>query len=198
VKRAHLATAALGAVLCAANGAAIAPLAAQEPEPARTLAAGPNAGLTSARCGLCHDITHVTRTRLSRGEWSDNVKNMIERGAPIAPDEVPLIVEYLAVYYNRDTPPPAGDAAPAAAGDPVQQLLAANACTACHAVDRRVVGPSFREIAARYKDDAGARGRLAAKIKAGGSGVWGAVPMPPHAQLDPAALEALAGWVLSQ
>ena len=85
-----------------AFGLAVAPLAAQEDAPSRTLTPGKGADLTSARCGICHDVTHITRGKLSRGEWQDNVKNMIERGAPIEPAEVPVIVEYLATYYNRD------------------------------------------------------------------------------------------------
>ena len=61
------------------------PSAAQDNEPSRTLTPGKGSDLTSARCGICHEVTHITRGKLSRGEWQDNVKNMIERGAPIAP-----------------------------------------------------------------------------------------------------------------
>ena len=65
-------------------------------------------------------------------------------------------------------------------------------------VDKRVVGPSFREVAARYTGDAGATQRLAAKIRAGGQGVWGNVPMPPNAGLSEADAQTLASWVLKQ
>jgi len=189
------------AVMLAIGGAAIAQLSAQEAAPALTLTPGKGADLTMARCGLCHEITHITRARLSRGEWQDNVRNMIERGMPIAPDEIPIVVEYLATFYNRDSAAPAADpaaASAAAAQDPVQRLLGDNACLSCHGVDQKIVGPSFREVAARYAGDTGASARIAGKIKAGGAGNWGSIPMPPHAGLSDAELAQLAAWILAR
>lgn len=129
---------------------------------------------------------------------------MIERGAPMAPDEAPIILEYLATYYNRDSPAPGPD--PAAAGyglggiseDPVARLLNANACIACHALDKRLVGPSFREVAARFARDGAAPARLAKKIREGGAGNWGNVSMPPHPGLSDADLNHIVGWILQQ
>jgi cytochrome c5 len=68
---------------------AVSPLSAQEPEPARTLTPGKGVEITTARCVICHDAQHITRAKLSRDEWAYNIKNMIERGAPIAQDEIP-------------------------------------------------------------------------------------------------------------
>lgn len=184
-----------------ASGIAVAPLAAQEPEPSKTLTPGKGSDLTMAKCAICHDAEHITRARLSRGEWEFNIKNMIERGAPITADEIPLILDYLAAYYNRDSAPPAPDPAAAGGGsgqDPVQRLLTANACTACHGVDNRIVGPSFREIAARYAGDSDAPARLAAKIRQGGAGAWGQVPMPPHPAMADADLREITAWILSR
>jgi cytochrome c len=189
---------AVAGTLLLAGGMAIAPLSAQESAPARTLTPGKGADLTMARCALCHEITHITRARLSRGEWQDNVRNMVERGMPIAPEEIPLVVDYLATYYNRDSAPPAPDRAAEAAQDPMQRLLADNACLSCHAVDRQVIGPSFREVASRYAGDTGAGARLAAKIKAGGAGSWGTTPMPPHAGLTDGQLAQITEWVLTR
>ena len=183
----------LAAVLVAAGIS----VAQEEPAPSRTLTSGKGVELTTARCVLCHDAQHITRTRLSRGEWEFNIKNMIERGAPIAPNEIAPILEYLSLYYNRDVAPPAPTAA-AGGSDPVQNLLNANACTACHEVDRRVVGPSFKEVAAKYASDNAAAGKLAAKIKQGGSGAWGNVPMPPNPGVSDADLQQLASWILRQ
>lgn len=180
-----------------AIGLTAVPSAAQDNEPSRTLTPGKGSDLTSARCGICHDVTHITRGKLSRGEWQDNVKNMIERGAPIDPAEVPLIIEYLATYYNRDSEAPPPEAAPANS-DPVQRLLAVNACTGCHGMTQKIVGPAFREIAARYSDDKSAASKLAAKIKNGGAGNWGTIAMPAHASLTDAELAQLVGWVLAQ
>jgi len=180
-----------------AIGLTAAPSTAQDNEPSRTLTPGKGSDLTSARCGICHEVTHITRGKLSRGEWQDNVKNMIERGAPIDPAEVPVIVEYLATYYNRDSEAPLPEAAPANA-DPVQRLLAVNACSGCHGLTQKIVGPAFREIAARYAGDKSAASKLAAKIKSGGAGNWGTIAMPPHASLTDAELAQLAGWILAQ
>lgn len=170
------------------------PLSAQEAEPPRTLAPGKGVEITTARCVICHDAQHITRAKLSRDEWAFNIKNMIERGAPIMQDEIPAILEYLATYYNRDSAPPAADAT--TAGNPVEQLLTANACIACHHASQRMVGPSFKEIAAKFAGAADASALLAKKIKDGGSGNWGNVPMPGHPQLSDADLGSIVSWVL--
>ncbi|MBA4262389.1 MAG: cytochrome C [Comamonadaceae bacterium] len=86
--------------------------------------------------------------------------------------------------------------APAAsAGANVNNLLAANACTACHGVKNKIVGPSFVEIAAKHKGKANLEEYLAGRIKGGGSGVFGAVPMPPQPQLSDADAKTLAAWI---
>lgn len=171
-------------------------VAQDEPAPSKTLTLGKGVELATARCVICHDATHITRTKLSRNEWEFNIKNMIERGAPIAPNEIAPILEYLALYYNRDVAAPAPSAA--AGGDPLANLLSANACTACHQVDQKVVGPSFREVAARYAGDSAAAGKLAKKIREGGAGVWGATPMPPNTGLSDADMKQLVNWILGQ
>ena len=128
---------------------------------------------------------------------------MIERGAPMAPAEIPVILDYLAAYYNRDSaaPPPDPEAAAfgmEGGGAPVQKLLNANACVACHTLDKRVVGPSFKEVAAKYTGDGDAPGRLEKKVREGGSGNWGSVPMPPNPALSDADLAQIVGWILQQ
>lgn len=88
--------------------------------------------------------------------------------------------------------------APAAPAKPAALALAEqNACLACHGIDSKLVGPGFTQVAAKYKGDAGAPARLAAKIKAGGSGAWGQVPMPPQAQLKDADVQQLVSWILA-
>lgn len=76
-------------------------------------------------------------------------------------------------------------------------LATSKNCMSCHAVDRKVLGPSFKDIAARYKDSKGAVDMLSAKIMKGGSGVWGPVPMPANNQVNEADAKKLAAWVLS-
>ena len=70
-------------------------------------------------------------------------------------------------------------------------------CMACHAVDRKLVGPSYKDVAAKYAGDAAAADKLAAKIMKGGSGVWGAIPTPANPQVSAAEANILAAWVLS-
>jgi cytochrome c551/c552 len=164
------------------------------------LVSGPGVGITQSRCQICHELGHITRSRLSRGEWADNLRNMRERGAPIADDEFEIILNYLAAYYGRDpAPPPAPDTLGAGAGgDPIAGLLQAHGCSGCHAADRRVVGPSFREIAERYAGDAGAAARLEQKVRKGGQGAWGQVPMPAAPAISDADIARLVRWVLGQ
>jgi cytochrome c len=83
-----------------------------------------------------------------------------------------------------------------AVADPA--LASAKNCMACHAVDRKLVGPAFKEVAKKYAADKGAAETLATKIQKGGSGVWGAVPMPANPQVTDADARKLADWVLSQ
>ncbi|MBV8380243.1 MAG: c-type cytochrome [Paucibacter sp.] len=70
-------------------------------------------------------------------------------------------------------------------------------CLACHAVDHKIVGPAYKDVAAKYAKDKDAVDKLSAKIIKGGSGVWGAIPMPPNA-VSEAEAKQLAQWVLSQ
>ena len=84
-------------------------------------------------------------------------------------------------------------AAPAMASE---DLAKKHACTACHAVDKKVVGPAFKEVAAKYKGNAKAEAMLVEKVKKGGVGVWGQVPMPPNSSVPDADVKALVKWVL--
>lgn len=76
-------------------------------------------------------------------------------------------------------------------------LAKAKNCMACHATDKKLVGPSFKDVAAKYAKDSGAEAKLAQKVRAGGSGVWGQVPMPPNPQLTEAEANSLVKWILS-
>jgi cytochrome c len=77
------------------------------------------------------------------------------------------------------------------------QLAQAKNCMACHAVDKKLVGPSYKEVATRYAGQKDAVDRLAVKIMKGGSGVWGPVPMPANVQVSEAEARKLAAWVLT-
>ena len=75
-------------------------------------------------------------------------------------------------------------------------LAKANACLACHAMDRKVLGPAFKDVAAKYAGRKDAVEYLTAKIKSGGAGIWGAIPMPAQARLSDAQAKELAQWIL--
>jgi cytochrome c len=72
-----------------------------------------------------------------------------------------------------------------------------NGCLACHAVDKKVVGPSYKEVAAKYRNDKTAQAKLEQKVKLGGTGVWGAIPMPPNGAASDADIKALVTWILA-
>ena len=78
-----------------------------------------------------------------------------------------------------------------------EELAKKSACTACHAIDKKLVGPSYKDVAGKYAGQAGAADKLAVKIQKGGSGVWGPVPMPANAQVNEAEAKKLAAWVLT-
>ncbi|AOW13691.1 cytochrome C' [Hydrogenophaga crassostreae] len=78
-----------------------------------------------------------------------------------------------------------------------EALAKSKNCMACHAVDKKLVGPSYKEVATKYAGNASAVDMLAAKIIKGGSGVWGAIPMPANTQVNEADAKKLAAWVLS-
>lgn len=78
------------------------------------------------------------------------------------------------------------------------ELAKKYACFACHTLDKKMVGPSYKDVAAKYRGDKQAPAKLAAKVKNGGQGVWGNVPMPPNAAVPDADINALVKWILSQ
>jgi cytochrome c551/c552 len=92
------------------------------------------------------------------------------------------------------TEPPSAQALAAAAATPARDLLQKHVCLACHQVDAKAIGPSFREVAARHGARADAKDYLAAKIRQGGVGGWGTIPMPPQS-LAEADLQAIAAWL---
>ncbi len=79
----------------------------------------------------------------------------------------------------------------------VQQILTSNACLACHAVDKKMVGPSYRDVADKYENEDNAAETLSKHIREGSSGIWGAVPMPPNAGISDDDLAKVVEWVLA-
>jgi cytochrome c len=87
-------------------------------------------------------------------------------------------------------------AVPAAHAD--EALLKKYNCIACHQVDKKIVGPAYKDVAAKYKGQGDAAAKIAEKVKKGGSGVWGAIPMPPNPTVPDADIRAMAKWILAR
>ncbi|MGO4330599.1 c-type cytochrome [Cupriavidus sp. 2TAF22] len=184
------------------------------PETARyTPSELPGYRLVQQNCMTCHSAQYVQTQPPSspRGYWDATVKKMKKPfGAPFPDEDIPAMVDYLSKTYGAERTAYAGTAAPQGAGaaapaavatagshDPLA-LMAANNCSACHAVDKKIVGPAFRDVAAKYANQPGAAALVAQNIAAGGAGKWGQVPMPPYPGLAKEDLQSLAQWILGR
>jgi cytochrome c len=76
-------------------------------------------------------------------------------------------------------------------------LMKKDGCAACHAIDKKVIGPAYQDVAAKYKGDKDATAKLADKVKKGGVGVWGQIPMPPNTQVSDGDIKDLVSWILT-
>lgn len=79
-----------------------------------------------------------------------------------------------------------------------EKLAQSSGCMTCHAMDRKTIGPAFKDIAAKYRGDKNAEANLVKKVKAGGSGVWGSAPMPPHPHVKDDDIKTVVHWILAQ
>ncbi len=85
----------------------------------------------------------------------------------------------------------------AANAQSAEDLLKKHVCTACHSIDKKLVGPAYNEVAAKYKSDPKAAAMLADKVKKGGVGVWGQVPMPPNAAVPDADIKTMVSYIMT-
>lgn len=90
-------------------------------------------------------------------------------------------------------------AAGAHAADPktAEALAKTSGCLACHTVDKKLIGPSYKDVAAKYRGNKGAEAELIKKVKAGGKGVWGDIPMSPNAHVKDEDIKTMVQWILS-
>ena len=91
----------------------------------------------------------------------------------------------------------AGSATAALDNTSAEALMKKDGCAACHNVDKKLIGPPYVEVAAKYKGDKDAVAKLTDKVKKGGVGVWGQIPMPPNAQVPEADIKELVTWILT-
>jgi cytochrome c len=84
-----------------------------------------------------------------------------------------------------------------AADASAEAMMKKHGCAACHAIDKKVIGPAYQEVAAKYKADKDALAKLSDKVKKGGVGVWGQIPMPPNVQVPDGDIKDLVSWILT-
>jgi cytochrome c len=78
-----------------------------------------------------------------------------------------------------------------------ENVAKANGCMTCHQIDKKILGPSYKDVAAKYRSDKGAEAALVKKVKDGGKGVWGEMAMPPNAHVKDADIQAIVKWILT-
>lgn len=200
------------AQFCLATAAGAAPLSITLPPETAALkpSALPGYALAQQKCSTCHSADYINYQPpgMSLAQWTAEASKMQHvYGAPISDQDVSTIGAYLAVTYGSAL---ASDAEVQAASNPstgqppsvakvdAAALLQSNSCLSCHAIDHKVVGPAYRDVAARYANDPQALAKVTSSIAHGGSGKWGDVPMPPFSQLSPDDLQSLATFILHQ
>ena len=123
---------------------------------------------------------------------------VVEEAAPaVAEETAAASTEPVAEETAASAEAVADAAATAEAGGDALALATSSGCMACHQVDTKVVGPAYKDVSAKYKDDAGALDMLSAKVKAGGVGTWGQIPMPPNAHVSDENIRTIVEWVLT-
>jgi cytochrome c551/c552 len=185
----------------------------------------PGYKIATQKCGICHsaDYINLQPPHMTMTQWTAEMAKMQHSyGAPIDDAEIKLLGIYLASTYGDASSVPPSDLtkdataaapdgvppemptkAPAASGADhsnidVHAVLERNACLSCHALQQKIVGPAYHDVAVKYAADPRAHGTVEANIRMGGSGKWGMVPMPPFPNLSSAELKVLADFVLAQ
>ena len=200
---------ALIGALCACLGRAMA-FEIQLPPETGAFKQDTGAELANGQCLVCHSVEYVTmQPPMPRAFWKSSVQKMQQKyGAPIPEDQVEALVDYLTKNYGVMTN---GATATATASVQTQIRTAPPArttgsagptiamkygCFGCHNVSIKIVGPAYREIAAKYKADAEAAAKIDQQIHKGGSGKWGPIIMPPFPQVSATETKVLTDWIL--
>ena len=164
--------------------------------------------LATQKCVICHSVDYIRfqPPKMDQKQWTGEVAKMkYIYGATLLTDtDIKAIGAYLAVVYGtaKETDSAVIEASKIAISKSkeidLQALLNEHGCSACHAIEKKIVGPSFKEVAARYKQDKHTSNRLIKSLNQGSTGQWGNVPMPAIQGLSDAEAKALAEFVLQQ
>lgn len=200
-----LALSTLGLILWRLQPALAASLKIELPPETAAFKTALGSDLANGQCLTCHSVEYVqTQPPFPRKFWAAEVKKMREKyGAAIPDDQVEPLVDYLAFNYGTETNAGPAQTRAAVSFAPPHPLTpeataALYGCLTCHSVDHKIVGPAYRDVAAKYRDDPHAFEKIAEQIHKGGSGKWGSVLMPPFAFVPERETKLLADWILSQ
>ena len=203
--------------LLVVSSCALAPLAAtagilkiQLPPETHSFKPGPGSELANGQCLVCHSVDYVVmQPPFSRAVWTAEVKKMADKyGAQLPADQVGPIIDYLVRTYGNESQTPATNAAQNGTTSAVASVPAADmsgqglanhyGCLTCHGVDKKIVGPAYQDVAAKYRNDSQAFVKISQQIHKGGSGKWGPAIMPPFPMVTDAEAKLLADWILTQ
>jgi cytochrome c551/c552 len=169
-----------------------------------------HAEIANGQCLICHSMEYVsTQPPMPRAFWkAEVVKMQTKYGAPIVDAQVEPLVDYLTKNYGAATPgavatttpgaavPAPASIAPQNSKAKAQDLAFKFGCLGCHNTQTKIIGPAYRDIAAKYKSDPDAVAKIDQQIHKGGSGKWGPMIMPPFPQVTPEETKTLASWIL--
>jgi sulfite dehydrogenase len=172
---------------------------------------GPGSEIANGQCLTCHSVEYVTTQPPLPGTfWMAEVKKMRDKfGAPVPDTQVGPLVWYLTRNYGVGTNVVIGSVPSDVSTTPAAPNLAATAsggeaiatrygCLGCHGASVKIVGPAYKDIAAKYSHDAQAPAKISEQIHKGGSGKWGSIIMPPFPTVSDVETKALTEWILSR
>jgi sulfite dehydrogenase len=167
------------------------------------------AEIANAQCLICHSVEYVsTQPPSPRAFWKSSIQKMQQKyGAAIPEAQVDALTDYLTRNYGSETngtlvhsaanqpgAQPTAPASPASASGP--RVAEKYGCLGCHNANVKIVGPAYREIAAKYRADSEAATKITQQIRQGGSGKWGPIIMPPFPQVTPSETRVLSEWIM--
>ncbi len=180
------------------------PVKIQLPPETAVYKSGPGADVANAQCLTCHSADYAAmQPPMPAKFWKGAVDKMIAKyAAPIETNQVDALVEYFAKHYGTDGTNAAASTVakqiPTDASTDPKQLMQKNGCFNCHTVDKKFIGPAFKDVAGKYNGTSDAFAKVAHQIQNGGSGLWGPIPMPPFKQFSQVEVKILSDWILAQ
>ena len=166
--------------------------------------AGTGAEIANAQCLACHSVEYVTtQPPFARAFWKASIEKMrLKFGAAIPDDQAAVLLDYLVANYGKrdgTTNAPGRLIAPdGSTASDARSVMVRSGCFNCHQAGTKLVGPSYRQVAAKYASDPEGGARVKEQIRNGGGGKWGPIPMPPASGLAPEQIEKIASWILEQ